>query len=100
VKGRSNMSNGKGKFVVDENTGFLFVNELKEESKNEKMPDFSGVVNINGDQLQIAAWKRKSEKNGKGFLTLRISEQHTNTKNEKTAYRQNKNQKQRDEFSF
>ena len=51
------------------NTGVLFKNE----SDNEKAPNYKGKININGQELEIAAWVRQS-KAGKKFLSLKVQE--------------------------
>lgn len=51
------------------NTGVLFKNE----SDNEKAPSYKGKINVNGQELEIAAWVRQS-KAGKKFLSLKVQE--------------------------
>lgn len=51
------------------NTGVLFKNE----SDNEKAPNYKGKINVNGQELEIAAWVRQS-KAGKKFLSLKVQE--------------------------
>ena len=51
------------------NTGVMFKNE----SDNEKAPNYKGKINVNGQELEIAAWIRQS-KAGKKFLSLKIQE--------------------------
>lgn len=62
-----------------ENTGSLFKNDKKE---NEKHPDYKGVANINGEEKQIAAWIKKSEK-GLSFMSLSFSEPYNKTTSSK-----------------
>lgn len=52
------------------NKGILFTNDRKE---SEKHPDFTGKLDVNGKEYQLAAWNRTS-KNGKNFLSVSISE--------------------------
>ena len=51
------------------NTGVLFKNK----SDNEKAPNYKGKLNVNGQELEIAAWVRQS-KAGKKFLSLKVQE--------------------------
>lgn len=48
--------------VENENSGLLF----EVNSENEKAPDYSGVINVEGNQYEIALWE-KEFKNGVGF---------------------------------
>jgi uncharacterized protein (DUF736 family) len=52
------------------NSGALFQNEKKEK---ETQPDFTGKINIDGVEKRLAGWKKES-KNGKKFLSLKISD--------------------------
>lgn len=52
------------------NRGVLF---LETDKESEKHPDYTGKVNVEGKEYRLAGWKRQS-KNGKGFLSLSISE--------------------------
>jgi len=52
------------------NKGVLFKNRDKE---SEKHPDFTGTLNIEGVEMNLAAWARKSKK-GVGYLSVAISE--------------------------
>jgi hypothetical protein len=54
--------------VEKENTGVIFEND----SENEKAPQFSGVINVNGEQLRIALWEKEG-KNGGRYLSAAIS---------------------------
>lgn len=51
------------------NRGVLFPNDKK---GNDKAPDFKGTININGEEKQLAAWKKTSEKGN--LLSLTVSE--------------------------
>lgn len=51
------------------NRGVLFVNSQK---KTEKSPDYSGSLDVNGIQYNIAGWKKQSKK-GTTFLSLNVS---------------------------
>jgi len=53
------------------NTGVLFKNDKKPEGS--KQPDYKGTININGEEKELAAWVRDG-KNGKKFMSLKISE--------------------------
>jgi len=50
------------------NRGSLFKNEKKTE---EKHPDMSGSININGTEYWISGWKKQS-KAGTGFVSLSV----------------------------
>lgn len=52
------------------NSGVLFKNEKEEGSKQ---PDYKGTAEVNGKQLEIAAWIRVS-KTGKKFMSLKFQE--------------------------
>lgn len=52
------------------NSGVLFKNEKEEGSKQ---PDYKGTAEVNGKQLEIAAWIRTS-KTGKKFMSLKFQE--------------------------
>ncbi len=51
--------------------GALFPNQYKEDGDNK--PDYLGNVNVGGEDWRVAAWASTS-KNGKEYLSLRISE--------------------------
>lgn len=52
------------------NTGTLFKNE----SDNEKAPQYKGKINVDGKEYELAAWVREA-KSGKGkFFSLKIQE--------------------------
>lgn len=53
-----------------DNSGALFVNDKKE---NDKQPDFTGNITVNGVKSRIAGWKKTSE-SGKNFIAIRVSE--------------------------
>lgn len=60
------------------NSGALFKNDKK---TNEKQPDYRGNGNINGKQMDVAAWVKQG-KNG-NFLSLSFSEPYVSpVKNE------------------
>ena len=50
------------------NRGSLFKNDRKEE---EKQPDMTGTINIDGVEYWISGWKRVS-KAGSGFISLSV----------------------------
>lgn len=51
------------------NTGVLFKNE----SDNDKAPNYKGKINVDGKELEIAAWVRQS-KAGVKFFSLKVQE--------------------------
>ena len=52
----------------NENRGSLFKNDKKTE---EKHPDMSGTINIDGTEYWISGWK-KTSKAGTGFISLSV----------------------------
>jgi len=59
---------------LKENAGVLFNNNF---SKSEKSPDLTGELKINGVIYKIAGWNNSS-KNGKSYISLKISEKQDN----------------------
>ena len=52
------------------NSGVLFKNE----SDNEKAPNYKGKINVDGKEYELAAWIREA-KSGKGkFMSLKVQE--------------------------
>ena len=58
------------------NRGTLFNNEKKTE---EKHPDLSGSINIEGVEYWLSGWKKKS-KAGTGFLSLSVRPKQEQTR--------------------
>lgn len=56
-------------FKHKENTGTLF---RQDKGGNEKRPDYRGVLNVEGRDLELAGWVREG-KSGK-FLSLKVQE--------------------------
>lgn len=52
------------------NRGALFKNNDKESDKH---PDYKGSINVDGKELQIAAWLKESQK-GVKYMSLSVSE--------------------------
>ena len=50
------------------NSGVLFKNE----SENEKAPNYKGKINVDGKEYELAAWIREGKK-GK-FMSLKVQE--------------------------
>ena len=46
------------------NSGAIFKNSKK---TNEKSPDYTGTVNVNGKEMQISLWFKESQKGTKYF---------------------------------
>ena len=63
------------------NTGVMFKNE----SDNEKAPNYKGKINVNGQELEIAAWIRQS-KAGKKFLSLKVQEPRQKSEPKKESF--------------
>ncbi len=51
--------------------GSLFVNDKK---KEEKHPDYTGTIEINGVRHKLAAWKKVGKEKGTKFLSVQVSE--------------------------
>lgn len=56
-------------YIPKDNTGSLFRNEQK---KNEKSPDYTGSIMIDGSEKRLSAWLKEGKK-GK-YLSLQISD--------------------------
>ena len=54
----------------DTNRGVLFKNKYKEK---DSQPDYKGDINVDGKELEIAAWI-KTSKAGNKFMSLSVSE--------------------------
>lgn len=54
----------------NENRGVLFKNEKKE---SDRQPDYTGKLNIDGVDKELAAWIQTSQ-GGKKYLSIRVSE--------------------------
>lgn len=52
----------------DTNRGVLFVNYKKDK---DTQPDYNGKINIDGKEVPISGWKKKSKK-GEVFLSLMV----------------------------
>ena len=52
------------------NSGALFTNKNR---KEEKHPNYTGKLNVNGKEYQISGWIKET-KNGEQFLSLKLSE--------------------------
>jgi hypothetical protein len=53
----------------NENSGVLFKND---KATNEKAPQYTGKINVNGTDYRLAAWIKEGKK-GK-FMSLKVSE--------------------------
>ena len=51
------------------NSGAMF---KRDKEGNEKRPDYSGPINVDGTDWEVAAWIRES-KNGNKYMSLKIS---------------------------
>lgn len=63
----------KGEKMADydnTNRGVLF---KAKEKKNEKSPDYSGTINVDGKELRLSGWIKES-KAGTKFFSLAVSE--------------------------
>jgi hypothetical protein len=57
----------------NENSGILFKND---KATNEKDPQYTGKINVNGTDYRLACWIKEG-KNGK-FMSLKVSELNAN----------------------
>ena len=55
----------------NENRGVLFPNKYKEDG--DKKPNYTGSVDVQGEQWRLAAWENTS-KNGVKYISLVVSE--------------------------
>lgn len=56
------------------NKGALFINDKKDKNNPEdKKPDMTGKINVEGSDFFISAWKRKAKESGKPFLSISIN---------------------------
>lgn len=58
--------------IENENSGLAFKNENATEENNQ--PDYSGNVNVNGEQMQVALWIKEGKKGKANFLSLLFQE--------------------------
>ena len=64
------------------NSGALFKNDLN--GTNEKAPNMTGTIDIDGEIKNIAAWKRvitKGPQKGNTFLKVRITDKQESSSN-------------------
>jgi len=50
------------------NKGALFKNE----KQNDRQPDFRGPINVDGNEYELSAWSKTSDKMGK-YLSISVS---------------------------
>jgi len=60
------------------NRGVLFRNYEKE---NDRQPDYSGKINVDGREMRLAGWIKQSKDGSKSFLSLAVSEFQPKDKN-------------------
>lgn len=86
-------SSSNGTFERQDMTGSLFENDKKEK---ESQPDMTGVIQVHGEDLRIAAWMKES-KSGKEYLSISISEfdPEYSGKSEKPATKSTKTSKKK-----
>jgi uncharacterized protein (DUF736 family) len=56
--------------VMEIELGSLFPNEKTKDTQ----PDMTGKVSIEGQLYRVAAWDKKSQKTGKQYLSMKLSE--------------------------
>lgn len=60
------MANGQ---YDETNRGVFFLNDDK---KTEKSPDYSGKINVRGEEFKISGWKKTSG-SGKRFISISVT---------------------------
>jgi uncharacterized protein (DUF736 family) len=58
------------------NTGTLFRDDKR---TNDRAPEFTGTLNVEGKEYRIAAWVKESTKTGKKFFSLKVEEPRAQT---------------------
>ena len=53
------------------NSGTLFLND---KGDNDKRPDYTGKIDVNGIEYKLSAWIKSPKSGGRKFLSLRVSE--------------------------
>ena len=56
----------------DTNTGALFKND---KGDVENRPDYKGPLNVNGEEMQVAAWLRVA-KSGQKYMSLKVDKKY------------------------
>lgn len=56
------------------NSGALFRDEKR---TNDRAPEYTGTLNVEGKDYRIVAWVKESTKSGKKFFSLKIEEPRT-----------------------
>jgi len=51
------------------NSGILFKND---KGDNEKRPDYTGKLDVNGKEFKLSAWIKVGKNGGKQFLSLKV----------------------------
>jgi uncharacterized protein (DUF736 family) len=69
LNGLSRKGSNMAKFVQKQDSGSLFKNDKKTQ---EKQPDFTGTIDVGGNVMRIAAWKKTGKKGT--FLSLKVSD--------------------------
>lgn len=60
-----------------DNSGVLFKNTSK---SNDKQPDYTGSITVNGKDLRLAAWENESKDKKTKFLKISVSDPANFTK--------------------
>ena len=55
------------------NSGVLFRNAKKE---NEKQPDYTGSVDIEGTEYWLSGWKRTAKGSGNTFISIKLQDKN------------------------
>ena len=67
------------KITGDNVSGALYENDRK---TNDRQPDYTGPIKVNGTELRVAAWKKQiknGDSAGQDFLSLALSEKQQKT---------------------
>tara|TARA_B100000242_G_scaffold179045_1_gene128443 strand:- start:514 stop:894 length:381 start_codon:yes stop_codon:yes gene_type:complete len=67
---KKQLRNGTEIMVMEIELGSLFPNQKTKDTQ----PDMTGKVSIEGQLYRVAAWSKKSQKTGKDYLSMKLSE--------------------------
>lgn len=65
------------------NKGVLFKNDDK---VNEKQPDYSGKIDIEGKTYWLSAWVREAKSSGKKFFSLSVTDPENRQRNNSVPF--------------
>lgn len=76
------------------NQGILFQNKKMKDNH----PDYTGEININGEVMKIALWKKLSSKNNE-YFSLQVSDKEYHAKDNSGTRDEVKEEKNKEQFS-